>query len=193
MDLPRPTYRWLLGVALVVLALDQSSKLWALASLTSAFEGAHPPARVLFGSPPPPGFDGLHYTPKAHVIFSGEVVRLRYTENQGAAFGLFRGVPERFRVPLFHLVAAGAAVLVFFYFRQLRGARDERFARWGLPLVLGGAAGNYLDRLLRGFVIDFVDLRLGERHWPAFNVADVAVVTGVLLLLVDSVVRRARD
>jgi len=56
---------------------------------------------------------------------------------------------------------------------------------YGLAVILGGAAGNVLDRLVRGKVIDFLDFYVGSTHWPAFNVADTAIVVGAALLMVD--------
>lgn len=183
-------YGWLLLGAAVVVLVDQSTKLAVMRGLTTAFEGEGSTLGIFYGAPPPPGWDGLHFRAKDKVVFTGGVMSLSYAENDGAAFGLFRNVPREYRAPLFYAVTVGAMLLVLYYWRQLLGGRDERFARVGLPLVLGGSLGNAIDRLTRGFVIDFVDVRLGEVHWPAFNVADMALVSGVVLLLVDSVVRR---
>jgi signal peptidase II len=55
----------------------------------------------------------------------------------------------------------------------------------GLALILGGAAGNIIDRVQQGSVIDFIDLHLGHWHWPAFNVADIAISAGAVLLVAD--------
>jgi signal peptidase II len=100
-------------------------------------------------------------------------------------------LPEHLRGPLFHLVSLGAVALIAFYFSRLTGAAKERWAKVGLPLVLGGALGNYLDRLSRGFVIDFLEAHWFERaYWPAFNVADSAICVGVGLLVIDSFVRK---
>jgi signal peptidase II len=116
------------------------------------------------------------------------VVRWRYAENPGAAFGLFRNLPENLRGPFFHLVSIGAVVLIVFYYRKLRGERAEAWAIAGLPMVLGGAVGNWIDRIARGFVIDFIDLQF--INWPSFNVADSAICVGVGLLVIDSFVRK---
>ncbi len=183
-------YRVLLVAALAVLLGDQLTKLWALGRLTTALDGDVSALRVFYGAPPPAGFDGLHFRPNDRIVFSGDVVALGYVENKGAAFGSFSNVPEQYRAPLFHLVSIGAVLLALYYWGQLRGARDERLARVGLPLVLGGALGNVVDRVTRGFVIDFIDVHWGERLGPAFNLADAALVTGVALLFVDAFVRK---
>lgn len=183
-------YRVLLVAALAVLLGDQLTKLWALGRLTTALDGDVSALRVFYGAPPPAGFDGLHFRPNDRIVFSGDVVALGYVENKGAAFGSFSNVPEQYRAPLFHLVSIGAVLLALYYWGQLRGGRDERLARVGLPLVLGGALGNVVDRVTRGFVIDFIDVHWGERLGPAFNLADAALVTGVALLFVDAFVRK---
>lgn len=184
-------YGWLLAIALSIVVADQGTKFLVLDGLTSAFEGAASRGAVFFGAPPKPGFDGYHFRPREQIVLSDDFFRLRYAENPGAAFGLFRTVPERYRAPLFHLVTLGAGLLVFSYYARLRGVKGEGLARLGLPLVLGGAVGNYIDRVARGFVIDFLEAHWRElAYWPAFNVADIAVVTGVGLLLVDGFVRK---
>ncbi len=184
-------YAWLAVVPLFVIAADQVTKYIVLRELTTALDGRDAPVSVFLGSAPEAGFDGNHFRPKQQVVLSASFLRLRYAENPGAAFGLFRGLPEHLRGPLFHLVSIGAVVLIGFYFSKLTGAANERWAKWGLPLVLGGAVGNYIDRLARGFVIDFLEAHWYEQaYWPAFNVADSAICVGVGLLVVDSFVRK---
>lgn len=181
---------WLLSISALVVLFDQGSKFAVLERLTTAMDGAPSKLGVFFGAAPQPGYDGYHFRPKDQVVLSDDFFRLRYAENPGAAFGLFTGVSSQYRGPLFFLVTIGAVVLVVHYTRKLKGAKNERWARAGLPLVLGGAMGNFVDRLARSFVIDFLEVHWFDRaYWPAFNVADSAIVVGVLLLLVDSFVR----
>ncbi|MDX2010525.1 MAG: signal peptidase II [Myxococcaceae bacterium] len=178
-------------VAVSVIVVDQWTKFVTLDRLSSAYEGATSPFSVFVGNAPERGFDGYHYRPKEPIVVSDSFFRFRYAENPGAAFGLFRNVPDHLRGPLFHLVSLGAVLLILHYWRQLTGAKVERWAKWGLPLVFGGAIGNYLDRLARGFVIDFLEAHWFEKaYWPAFNIADSAIVVGVGLLVVDSFVRK---
>ena len=184
-------YGWLAVIALAVIIADQFTKFTVLEKLTTAFDGAPNKVSVFTGSAPDVGLDGLHYRSKEAVVLSHVFFRLRYAENPGAAFGLFRTLPENLRGPLFHLVSIGAVLLIGFYFSKLSGAANERYARWGLPLVLGGAIGNYLDRLARGFVIDFLEAHWFDKaYWPAFNVADSAICIGVGLLVIDSFARK---
>ena len=185
----------LLGIALAVVLADQAVKFWMVGELTTRLDGRGTVgARLaaMYGTPPPEGFDGLHFRPKRSFTLSPSYLRIRYAENTGAAFGLFRGLPPSMRGLLFHLVSLGAVVLITFYYLRLSAsAPEERLARFGLALVLGGAMGNYFDRLARGFVVDFVEAHWHDRaYWPSFNVADSCIVVGVGLLLLDGLRRR---
>ncbi len=186
-------YLWLLLIAGVVIVADQGTKFLVLDRLTTAFAGASNRLGVYVGAAPAPAFDGYHYRPSSDVVLSDDFFRLRYAENPGAAFGLFRQLPDSLRGPLFHLVSVGAVLLIAFYYSRLTGAADEKWARVGLPLVLGGALGNYLDRLARGFVIDFIEAHWFDKaSWPAFNIADSAICAGVAMLIIDSFVRKEK-
>ncbi len=184
------------AITFAVIAVDQWSKYAVLRDLTTALDDLPEFSARLgrFASDAPPlGIDGYHYRGKKAVTLSENYFRLRYAENPGAAFGLFRTLPENLRGPLFHLVSLGAVVMISFYFSKLKGTREERWAYYGLPLVLGGAIGNYLDRIARGFVIDFLEAHwLDKAAWPSFNVADTAICVGVGMLLVDSFVRKEK-
>ncbi|WP_257462119.1 signal peptidase II [Archangium lipolyticum] len=188
-------YLLLLTVALGVIVFDQWTKYLVVRELTTRFDDRPTLGErlsAMYGEPPPQGFDGLHYRSKRHIEVSPSFFRLRYAENPGAAWGLFRNLPPNVRGPLFHVVSIGAVVLISWYFSQLSGKDpQERWALWGLPLVLGGAIGNYIDRIARAFVIDFLEAHWYDKAaWPSFNVADSAIVVGVGLLLVDAFVRK---
>ncbi len=187
-------YVILIALTLGVVVADQVTKYLTLRDLTTAFEGAASPMGVFISKAPDPGFDGYHFRSKQAYVLSENFFRLRYAENPGAAFGLFRSLPEAARGPLFHLVSIGAVLLITFYFSKLSGSkREERWALVGLPLVLGGAVGNYIDRLSRGFVIDFLEAHWFDKAaWPSFNVADMAICVGVGMLVVDSFVRKEK-
>ena len=100
------------------------------------------------------------------------LLSLTYVQNTGAAFGLFRG--QRL---LFIFLAIGIAAWILR--EMLTAPAPGRGAAWGFALVLGGSAGNLIDRLRVGYVIDFLDFHV----WPVFNVADAAITIGVALLL----------
>lgn len=190
-------YVILIAVALGVIVLDQWTKYLVVRELTSQMQGQETLGGrlgAMFGEPPPQGFDGLHYRSRRSIEVADSFFRLRYAENPGAAWGMFRSLPPAQRAPLFHVVSLGAVVLIVFYFRKLSGSDpEEKWALWGLPLVLGGALGNYIDRLARGFVIDFLEAHWFDKAaWPSFNVADAAICVGVGLLLVDAFVRKEK-
>ena len=182
--------------AFALVLVDQWVKYEMVARLTTRFEGVPSvSARLgaLYGPAPGPGWDGLHFRPKRPIVISEDFLMLRYAENPGAAFGLFRRLPPGARGPLFHLVSIGAVVLITVYWLRLRGTKQEIWALIGLPLVLGGAIGNWVDRLARGFVIDFIEAHWKDVYtWPSFNVADSAIVVGVVLLLIDGMARKDR-
>lgn len=104
------------------------------------------------------------------------VLDLRYTENTDVAFNLLSAVPERVRVP-FLGVTGGVVVMGLLGVLLLRRA-GSGFGRVALLLITAGAVGNYLDRVVRGYVVDFVHVP----HWPVFNVADAYVTVGAILL-----------
>lgn len=108
---------------------------------------------------------------------------LTHVRNTGAAFGLFNAAdfPLKPAVMLGMAILALAAIAV--YAAQLRP--DERLARAGLALVLGGAVGNLIDRAATGYVLDFVDVYYRDAHFWAFNIADAAITVGAALVILD--------
>lgn len=107
-----------------------------------------------------------------------------HTENRGVAFSLFNDSTSEWRTLLLVLFSVAAVVLVGgFIFR--RADRLDRYSLAGFSLILGGALGNVFDRIVWGRVTDFLDFYIGAYHWPAFNVADSAIVIGSALLLIE--------
>jgi len=104
------------------------------------------------------------------------VLDLQYTENTDVAFNLLRDVPERVRGPL--LVVTGAVAVIGLLGALLLRRGGPGFGRAALLLVTAGALGNYLDRIVRGYVVDFVHVP----HWPVFNLADAYVTVGAIVL-----------
>lgn len=104
------------------------------------------------------------------------VVSLRYVENTDVAFNALRWIPEHVRFPT--LVVTGAIAVVALCLLLLRARGKLGLPLVALLLVTAGAIGNYLDRIFRGYVVDFVHLQ----HWPVFNVADVYVTVGYMLV-----------
>ncbi len=103
--------------------------------------------------------------------------------NSGAAFGFLNGVDFPFKTAVIAVIAAAALVGVGMYAASL--AHHQLIARLGLALIIGGAAGNLLDRLVAGSVVDFVDVYWHTHHFWAFNVADSAISVGVAIMILD--------
>jgi signal peptidase II len=109
------------------------------------------------------------------------VFSLTYVRNTGAAFGIFSGSHEAFRLPFLILVSVLALGFVVVMLKRLRD--EEKGLITALSLIIGGAIGNLVDRILYGEVIDFLDFYWSHYHWPAFNVADSCITIGVLITL----------
>lgn len=107
---------------------------------------------------------------------------ITYIRNQGAAFGFLQDAHPMFR-ELFFLSMPPIALLIILAI--LRGVLEsDRWTIVSLSMVFGGAIGNYIDRLRFGYVVDFLDFHIRDvYHWPAFNIADMAIVCGVGILL----------
>jgi signal peptidase II len=102
--------------------------------------------------------------------------------NKGAAFG-FLSSASGWQNVFFIVVALIACGVILYLLRQTR----DRLLAVALVLVLGGAIGNLVDRLIYGYVVDFVDVYYQNWHWPAFNVADSAITVGAILIALDAI------
>ena len=105
--------------------------------------------------------------------------------NKGAAFS-FLAAESGWQRHLFTVIGIGAALYIIYLLKKHAG---QRMFCCALALILGGAVGNVIDRVVYGHVIDFLDLFLGNWHWPAFNVADSAICTGAVLFVLDELRR----
>jgi signal peptidase II len=146
-------YLVLAAVAGAIVALDQLTKLWVHTGL-----GLGHSIEII------PGF-----------------FRFTYIRNQGAAFGIFRSAAPLFREIFFLSVPPFAMVLIAYMLKSVES--HDRWQIFAMSLIFGGALGNYIDRLRFRYVIDFLDFHYKEVwSYPAFNVADSAIVIGVILL-----------
>jgi signal peptidase II len=142
-----------LAIAILVVLFDQATKAWILSSM-----GLHESYAVIDG------------------FFSITSVR-----NPGAAFGFLAGAPPLFRAIFFIAVTVGAIVLIFYYLRISKS--DDYPLILSLSFIFSGAAGNLIDRVRFGEVVDFLDVYIGSYHWPAFNVADSAITVGAVVMI----------
>lgn len=151
MSIPTGKYYLLLAVATLVVIIDQVGKYIIVAHV-----GLYESITVI------PGFFNI-----VHV------------QNPGAAFGLFSQQAPMIR----NIFLIGASVIamgvIFYLFYQTPATYPLLSA--GFALILGGAAGNMIDRLRYGKVVDFLDFYIGSFHWPAFNVADSAISVGMVV------------
>ncbi|MCK5876269.1 MAG: lipoprotein signal peptidase [Candidatus Marithrix sp.] len=150
----RSGLRWI-WISLLVIILDQASKVWMDSNLSF-----NQPVNLL------PFFD------------------LRLLYNEGAAWSILAnaGGWQRWFLSGLSLVISIALVVWL--------SRLERKQIWlsiGLVLVLGGALGNLIDRVIYGYVIDFIDIYYQQWHWPAFNIADSSISLGAVMLVVDAI------
>jgi signal peptidase II len=148
--------RWLLAVlASIVLVLDQATK-YAVENLTP------------LGS--------------TRALIPG-ILNLVHTSNPGVAFGLLADSETPWRAPL--LILFSVAVIGLIAWLLISDRAGCWLGQCGMALILGGAAGNVLDRIVRHSVTDFIDFYVGSHHWYTFNVADSAIVVGASLVLLD--------
>ena len=110
------------------------------------------------------------------VAVFGDFLKFTYIENPGMAFGIQIG-----NKTLFTIFSILASIVVFVYLIRTRG--DQVFVKLALSLILGGAIGNLIDRVLYGAVVDFIDVGIGQMRWPVFNIADSAVTVGMVILV----------
>ena len=116
-------------------------------------------------------------------------LNLALVHNTGAAFGIFSQASGWQNV-FFIVVALIACVAILWMAWRLE--RKDLLMVSGLMLILGGAAGNLIDRLVHGYVIDFIDVYYRAWHWPAFNIADSAITIGAAILAIDALSLGAR-
>lgn len=148
-------YKLVSILALVILVADQAVKIWAQRNLADA---------------------------AAHVVIPG-FFNLVYVLNRGAAFGFLNNADTTWQTYFFIAVSVLAVFLIFHLLRTVD--REDKPLFWGLGFILGGALGNLIDRIRQGEVIDFLDFQFGSYHWPAFNIADIAISLGAFSLLVS--------
>ena len=156
--------RWLvfIGLAAVVLIADQVSKLWVDANFEQASVHALPGQ-----AQPTPVIDGF--------------VRIAKSYNTGGIFGLFGDSA------VVLALASTAVIALIFVYQWREGTRGSWLLTVSLGLLLGGALGNFVDRIRYAHVIDFVDMGIGDWRWYTFNVADSAISLALVGLIVISV------
>ena len=165
-------------VSAISLVADQATKIWARASLPVAGHGTGPnhtcqvPEDII------------------HRVCGGQPVKVisgywewRLSMNPGSAFGLFGGMGAEVTRWFLSAIGIGAVVGMFMMMRRARA--DQKILHLALALVAGGAVGNLIDRVIYSVVTDFILWKYKTHEWPVFNIADVVLVVGVILMFFD--------
>lgn len=152
----RPRWPLFLGLAAIVVVLDQLSKAWLVGMLD----------------------------PGESMSVIGDLLRLVHGQNDGALFGLFSD-----SATLFGIVSLGVVGLIIWYHGS---SGRNTLLSIALGLLLGGAIGNLIDRLRLGYVVDWVDMGIGDLRFYTFNVADAAITCSLLLLIASAVLTPRR-
>jgi signal peptidase II len=118
-----------------------------------------------------------------------KVFALAMISNKGAIFGMFSRMPGRLVPAVLTAASLVALALVVVYF--IKAPSGHWFLKTSLSLILAGAVGNQIDRFVRGYVVDFLEVHIGQFIWPTFNVADSCISVGAVLLVALLVFRRA--
>ena len=107
------------------------------------------------------------------------IINLTFVVNYGFAFGLLNN-------PSLNQILVSLVILaIILYFLYLLIKTQDKVFQITLTLILAGALGNFIDRIFRGFVIDFIDIYIGKYHWPAFNIADSCITVGFVVLMIN--------
>lgn len=131
-------------------------------------------------------FVRLYLDPHRSVELIPGFLRFSYWENSGVAFGLFDAVASAWKPYVLASIAAVAVVAIIIYSAHVPAER--RLMQAALAVITGGILGNFIDRVARGCVIDFIDFHVYDAfRWPTFNVADSAITIGIALLLIDTI------
>lgn len=115
----------------------------------------------------------------------------KYVENRGAAWGFLSWVEGWWRVPFFVLVSFLAMGMLVYL--AAKAPPTARLFNAGLGLLMGGAVGNFIDRVRLSYVIDFIDWYHKGYHWPTFNVADAAITVGVVIIFLEMIFGQGKD
>jgi signal peptidase II len=148
-----PKYRMLLVIAPLIVIFDQVTKILILKLVP-----LHKSLTVI------PGF-----------------LNITHIQNAGVAFGIFSQKSSNMKQLLLMAASLMAVCLIFYFYHK--SAQESRIMMASFALIFGGAVGNFIDRARIGRVVDFIDVYIGDMHWPSFNVADSAISVGVVVLM----------
>lgn len=122
------------------------------------------------------------YLKNKPIVIIKNFFNLTYVENRGGAWGAFSG-----RLWLFILITVAALSLLFYLFKDFN-LENNKFYSIGIALVISGAIGNFIDRIIFKYVTDFLDFKIFGYDFPVFNVADICITIGVAMLIIKLVI-----
>ena len=131
----------------------------------------------------------INMYPYHTIVVIEDFFNLVYTKNTGSAFSFLSNSPDWFRKPFFIIVPLSAMILIAFLIRGALKRGKENVAQvYSFSLIIGGALGNFVNRVLTGSVIDFLQFKITRTYyWPSFNVADIAITIGVAILFIEMI------
>jgi signal peptidase II len=181
MEFKHTKWIWLVALAGLVVVSDQIAKSAVKGSLARPVEGLYPPPCDPEGKLE----QRTRYRALPAVTVIDGYFHLRYVENCGGAFGFLSSRSEKYRRPFFYVTSLLATVFLIYLFVRI-GPR-EKILMVAFAVILGGAIGNVIDRFTMGYVVDFVEWHIRDRaRWPTFNIADVGITVGLVLIILDS-------
>lgn len=174
---------WLLLIAVVCIAADQGSKIWAQQSLAEKWESTE--FKKIDGHMVP--VQVTRFMPVREISVVANVFKLVYRENPAAAFSITSSLPEWFRRPFLLLVSSLATIFFIVWYYRLK--EEDALLMTSFCLIIAGAIGNLIDRASMGYVIDFLDVYAGifgypNLRWPTFNIADSCIVVGAIGIVI---------
>jgi len=122
--------------------------------------------------------------PGDSIVIFDSFLQIVHASNRGGAFSFLAGASDAFRIPFFLVATVLAMGVIVYFLRQVQP--HQRLLQAALAGLMGGAVGNLIDRVMAGYVTDFIDAYWRGYHWPAFNVADSFITIGVCVLLAHS-------
>ena len=174
---------WLLLIAVVCIAADQGSKIWAQQTLAEKWEATE--FKEIEGHMEP--VQVTRYMPIQEISVIPNVFKLVYRENPAAAFSITSSLPDWFRRPFLLIVSTLATLFFMIWYYRLK--EEDALLMTSFCLIIAGAIGNLIDRASMGYVIDFLELYAGifgypNLHWPTFNIADSCIVVGAIGIVI---------
>jgi signal peptidase II len=181
MEFKKAKWIWLVALAGIVVICDQVTKTSVKKNLAEPRTGLYPPPC----NPEGKLEERTRYRSNPAITVVDGYFHLRYVENCGGAFGFLSTQNEKYRRPFFYATSLLATIFLLYLFVRI-GPR-EKVLMVAFSLILGGAIGNVIDRVSMGYVVDFIEWHLRDRYrWPTFNIADVGITVGLVLILIDS-------